>query len=104
MSRSKRDRKKKRERTRGRQKRSQEDRDVRKTRRLYLDLTKTTIADVEWFKSGKRNLINVVPFEVTNPEYQNLRSPAGKKIGMKPGDEDYKLELPIHRNMGRYQI
>lgn len=52
-------------------------------------------------KSGKTmNSIDILPFEITNPEYKNLRSTSGSKIGLDVGFTDYKLEIPVHRGVG----
>lgn len=52
-------------------------------------------------KSGKeKNYIDILPFEITQPWYKKLRSVSGSIIGLGVGFTDYKLEIPIHRNVG----
>ena len=52
-------------------------------------------------KSGKEsNYIDILPFEITQDWYKNLRSVSGTAIGLEVGFTDYKLEIPIHRNVG----
>jgi hypothetical protein len=52
-------------------------------------------------KSGKEdNYIDILPFEITQEWYKKLRSVSGTPIGLDIGFTDYKLEIPIHRNVG----
>lgn len=52
-------------------------------------------------KSGKEtNYIDILPFEITQPWYKKLHSVSGSIIGLDIGFTDYKLEIPIHRNVG----
>lgn len=52
-------------------------------------------------KSGKdTNYIDILPFEITQDWYKKLRSVSGSIIGLDVGFTDYKLEIPIHRNVG----
>lgn len=52
-------------------------------------------------KSGKEsNYIDILPFEITQDWYKNLRSVSGTAIGLEVGFTDYKLEIPVHRNVG----
>ena len=52
-------------------------------------------------KSGKEsNYIDILPFEITQDWYKNLRSVSGTPIGLEVGFTDYKLEIPVHRNVG----
>jgi len=52
-------------------------------------------------KSGKEtNYIDILPFEITESWYKKLRSVSGSIIGLDVGFTDYKLEIPVHRNVG----
>lgn len=52
-------------------------------------------------KSGKDvNYIDILPFEITQEWYKDLRSVSGTTIGLEVGFTDYKLEIPVHRNVG----
>ena len=52
-------------------------------------------------KSGKEiNYIDILPFEITQDWYKDLRSVSGTTIGLDIGFTDYKLEIPVHRNVG----
>lgn len=52
-------------------------------------------------KSGKEiNYIDILPFEITQDWYKDLRSISGTAIGLDIGFTDYKLEIPVHRNVG----
>jgi hypothetical protein len=52
-------------------------------------------------KSGKEiNYIDILPFEITQDWYKDLRSVSGTAIGLDIGFTDYKLEIPVHRNVG----
>ena len=46
------------------------------------------------------NAIDIIPWEVTQDWYQNLRSVSGLATGVPVGALDYKLEIPVHRNIG----
>ncbi len=102
---AKRERDRRRERMVDRQKRSGDERGKRGSgNRRYLKLENAN-GDISWFKPGKRNLITIVPFEVKNPEYAELRTAEGNTpIGVRVGDLDYKLEIPLHRDMGPEKI
>ena len=51
--------------------------------------------------TGKdKNLIDIIPFEVTQSWMKELRAPTGKILNHDIGDLEYKLELSVHRNVG----
>ena len=51
--------------------------------------------------SGKnKNLIDFLPFVVTQEWYKDLRTFSGLTTGLEVGDWDYKLELPVHKGVG----
>ena len=50
------------------------------------------------------NMIDIIPFEITNPKYQHMRQFTGKPTRMAPGDWDYKLEIPVHQRVGGSDI
>ena len=57
--------------------------------------------DVNFYKPEKGdNIIDIVPFIVTQDWYPTLRSPKGKPINIPVGDPDYKLEVCVHRGIG----
>ena len=48
----------------------------------------------------EKNLIDFLPFVVTQPWYKDLRTFSGLTTNLDVGDWDYKLELPVHANVG----
>lgn len=73
------------------------------TKRL-LDYSKSGIdGDIKKYqmKAGKdKNYIDILPFEITQPWYKDLRGISGKPIGLDVGYTDYKLEIPVHKGVG----
>ncbi len=52
-------------------------------------------------KTGKdKNVIDILPFIITQEWYKKLRTFSGTETNMDVGDWDYKLELPVHKNVG----
>ena len=51
-------------------------------------------------EKGKKRLIDLIPFVITQPWYKDLRTKAGTPTGLEIGDYDYKLEIPVHKNVG----
>jgi len=52
-------------------------------------------------KSGQeKNFIDILPFEITQDWYPDLRTKSGRPTGLEPGLEDYKLEVPVHSRIG----
>jgi len=52
-------------------------------------------------KSGKpTNLIDLLPFVITQSWYKDLRTFSGLPTNLDVDMWDYKLELPVHRNIG----
>jgi len=53
-------------------------------------------------RTGRRdkNLIDIIPFEVTAEWYPSLLTWQGKACGIQPGELDFKLEIPVHRRIG----
>jgi hypothetical protein len=53
-------------------------------------------------RSGKdkKNLIDFLPWVVTQSWYKDLRTHSGLTTNLDVGDWDYKLELPVHQNVG----
>jgi len=72
-------------------------------KKSVLDFSKAgdrKIAKYE-IKSGKEsNYIDILPFEITQDWYKNLRSVSGTAIGLEVGFTDYKLEIPVHYGVG----
>lgn len=65
-----------------------------------LDLRKID-GDVDFFKPKKQTyVIDFVPFLITTNILDNLRDPDGNKIDVREGDEEYKLEVPVHSRIG----
>lgn len=72
-------------------------------RKSVLDYSKAGDKKISKYevKSGKEiNYIDILPFEITQPWYKDLRSVSGSTIGLDIGFTDYKLEIPIHRSVG----
>jgi hypothetical protein len=71
--------------------------------RIPFDLSKTN-KEVVWYelKDDPRqlNLIDIIPFVVTRPEYTHMRQFSGKPTGRMIGDWDYKLEISVHKKIG----
>ncbi len=52
-------------------------------------------------QTGKnKNLIDVLLFKITQDWYKDLRTFCGLTTNLGIGDYDYKLELPVHKNVG----
>jgi hypothetical protein len=56
--------------------------------------------DVVWFKPQARNLIDIIPFIAQADWIDKLRRADGKRLGRKPGQAIYKLEVPVHQRIG----
>ena len=68
---------------------------------MVLDVS--GIEDLNLYKptSGKeKNCIDIIPFIITQDWYVDLRTKPGQPTGLELGFEDYKLEIPVHRNVG----
>jgi hypothetical protein len=48
----------------------------------------------------KKNLIDFLPWKVTQSWYKDLRTFSGLTTNLDVGDWDYKLEVPVHKNVG----
>jgi len=69
-------------------------------RASVVDLSKIDIPQYE-IKSGRdKNIIDILPFEITQKWYENLRTFSGNATGLGVGMIDYKLEVPVHSNVG----
>jgi hypothetical protein len=96
---SKRDREKRRQRSRERQDGAKQV-SGRRSGFGVLDLKKAN-DEADWFKPKKASyLINLVPFVVGSDILEKLRDPDGNIIGIRKGDEEYKLEVPVHTRLG----
>ncbi len=52
-------------------------------------------------RSGKDlNIIDILPFVITQDWYKNLRTFSGLSTNLDVGDWDYKLEIPVHSGVG----
>ena len=63
----------------------------------------TSAYTVKWYKAiagKKKNLMDIVPYLISEPWYPKLKGRAGTYTGLQPGDPDYKLEVPVHRRVG----
>jgi hypothetical protein len=74
-------------------------------RSVVLDLSKLQKEGVEisWYKpkSGRdKNMIDILPFEVSQKWYPKLRTFNRDECGVEVGKTDYKLEVPIHYDVG----
>ncbi len=68
-----------------------------------LDYSKAKSDDrIEKYKAvyKKTSHIDIMPFEVTQEWYKKLKSRVGETLGIEVGDLDYKLEVPVHKNIG----
>lgn len=71
-----------------------------------MDLGRLGEMVTQWFKPAaytkarRTNLIDILPFEISTNWYNRLRQQNGNPVGLQPGDWDYKLEIPIHYNVG----
>ena len=59
----------------------------------------------DWFSVDTKNTnaIDIVEFRITQDWYPNLRCRGGGTcgdLGLVPGELDYKLEIPVHSNVG----
>ena len=46
------------------------------------------------------NAFDIIPFVITQDWYRKLQNPSGRLNGLEIGMRDYKLQVPIHRNVG----
>ncbi|MCK9543786.1 MAG: hypothetical protein M0R03_17335 [Novosphingobium sp.] len=100
---SKSTREQRRERLRNRTKSSVENRDKKGLgRSSVIDLSKIPASIGQYaMKTGRNNnIIDILPFMITQDWYKNLRTVNGNPTGLEIGDIDYKLEIPIHKNVG----
>lgn len=71
-------------------------------KKSILDLSE--LGDIKWYEpkaGGKnKNVMDIVPFVITQKWYKNLRSYSGKEVDLDIGELDYKLEIPVHRSIG----
>lgn len=51
-------------------------------------------------KESEINVLDFLPWVVTQPWYKSLRTKAGLPTNLDVGDWDYKFEIPVHRNVG----
>ncbi len=68
-----------------------------------LDYSKAESDDrIEKYKAvyKKTSHIDIIPFEITQDWYKKLKSRVGETLGIEVGDLDYKLEVPVHKNIG----
>jgi len=74
--------------------------------KVPFDVSKTT-KEIVWYdlKDDPRqlNMIDIIPFVVTRPEYTQMRQFSGKPTGRVVGDWDYKLEIAVHKKIGTEQ-
>ena len=72
-------------------------------RKSALDFSKAGDRKIIRYEPGSGrevNYIDILPFEITQEWYKDLKSVSGSVIGLDVGFTDYKLEIPIHRNIG----
>ncbi len=57
--------------------------------------------DVGFFKAVKgNNEIDIIPFPISCDWYPTLLAPNGTPVGVNVGEQDYKLEIPVHFGVG----
>lgn len=87
-----------------RQKRSMKNREKRGLGNIgFLDLSRIEGETPDWYKmkGGKdANALDLMPWVVTQDWYKKLRTVSGEPTGLEPGDWEYKLEVPVHRDIG----
>ena len=72
-------------------------------RKSVLDLSKANGVVNKFaieLEKGKTGCVDLLPFEITQPWYKDLRMKSGTLTGLDIGDWDYKLEIPVHSNVG----
>lgn len=74
-------------------------------KKTVLDYTKTKkglkVSNYDWEPDkGEEKQIDMIPYVITQTWYKKLRMKSGSQTGLDVGDEDYKLELPVHKNIG----
>ena len=72
-------------------------------RKSVIDLSKANGTVTKFsidLEKGKTGLIDLLPFVITQPWYKDLRMKSGTLTGLDIGDWDYKLEIPVHANVG----
>ena len=93
-----------REKLRNRQKQAVDNRDQKGLgRKSVLDwgrLSGKKPSSYQATKGKELNVIDFLPFKVTQDWYKDLRTFVGLTTNMDVGDFDYKLELPIHKYVG----
>jgi len=88
------------------QRQMQEHADKGKTglgRKSVFDYGKALGKEVNFFQPRylpEKNAIDIIPFIITQDWYRKLRSVSGRPVGLEAGDRDYKLQIPVHRNIG----
>jgi hypothetical protein len=60
----------------------------------------------DWYsvKRPQKNEIDIIEFKITQDWYPRLKCRTGGTcgdLGLKPGELDYKLEIPVHQSVGR---
>ena len=88
-----------------RQKQQQEHQDKGKTglgRKNVLDYSRAMKNVNHWAPkySPESNAFDILPFVITQEWYRKLKMVSGRVTGLEAGDWDYKLQIPIHRNVG----
>lgn len=51
-------------------------------------------------KDNELNVLDILPFVITQSWYKDLRTKSGLTTNLDVGDWDYKLEIPVHPNVG----
>lgn len=68
-----------------------------------LDLSKAKGKVIQYkmeAEKGKKRIIDIIPFIISQSWYKDLRAKSGNPTEVEPGYLDYKLEVPVHRNVG----
>lgn len=72
-------------------------------RKSILDYSRAVGKIVNQFSpkyKPEENAIDIIPFITTQPWYKKLRTPSGRDNGLDTGCLEYKLQVPIHKNIG----
>ncbi|KKN56723.1 hypothetical protein LCGC14_0569520 [marine sediment metagenome] len=76
-------------------------------RKTVLDLTVVGDRTIDQYRMkggvGIKNALDILPYEITQDWYKDMREPSGAPTGLAVGDSDYKLEYGVHKRQGENQ-
>lgn len=65
-----------------------------------IDMTKIPGTNIFKMKKGRGNMIDILPWVVTQGWYAGMKTYQGSPTGLEVGYTDYKMEIPAHRSVG----